>query len=115
MGKPVVHFDIGCRDRQESNDFYTQLFGWKTSDYGPLSKKVDTGSEAGIQGYLTSLGHAPHNYVMIYIEVNDIGEHLAKAVGLGGEVMIPETKIPGGGHFAWIKDVDGNMVGLIKN
>ena len=52
---------------------------------------------------------------MIYIEVDDIGEHLTKAAELGGEVMIPETKIPGGGHFAWLKDVDGNMIGLIEN
>ncbi len=114
MSRPVVHFDIGCRDREKTNDFYTQLFDWTTSDYGPLSKKIDTGSSEGIQGHLTALGHEPHHYVMIYVEVEDIPRTLEKATALGGEVVIPETEIPGGGHFAWFKDLDGNTLGLHK-
>ena len=61
MTSPVVHFDIGCRDRDQADAFYTQLFGWTTTDYGPLSKKIDTGSSTGIAGHLTALGHEPHN------------------------------------------------------
>ena len=34
---------------------------------------------------------------------------------LGGDVMIPENPIPGVGKFAWIKDIDGNLVGLINS
>ena len=114
MPNPVVHFDIGCRDREKSDEFYSQLFGWKTTDYGPLSKKIDTESSDGIQGHITSLGHEPHNYVTIYVEVAELEEYLTKVVALGGEVMIPATEIPGGGHFAWIKDLDGNIIGLHK-
>ncbi|MEL7499479.1 MAG: VOC family protein [Planctomycetota bacterium] len=114
MPNPVVHFDIGCRDRDKTNTFFTKLFGWSTTDYGPLSKSVNTGTEDGIQGYLTSLGHEPHNYVMVYVEVENIASTLENVTELGGEVVIPETEIPGGGHFAWFKDIDGNMLGLIK-
>ena len=115
MENPVVHFDIGCRDHEKSAEFYTRLFGWTTSEYGPLSKKFDTGSQEGIQGHLTALGHEPHNYVMVYVEVEDISSHLEKATELGGSVMVPETAIPGGGHFAWIKDTEENLIGLIKH
>ena len=114
MSNPVVHFEIGCRDREKTNAFFTRLFGWETTDYGPLSKRVDTGSSAGINGYMTALGHEPHNYVMVYVEVDDVSATLEKATELGGEVVVPETEIPGGGHFAWFKDIDGNMLGLLK-
>lgn len=114
MAHPVIHFDIGCRDREKSNAFYTQLFDWQTSDYGPFSKKIDTGSPDGIAGYLTALGHEPHHYVMIYIQVEDITTQLEKVQQLGGQVMIPETEVPGQGAFAWIRDPDDNLIGLWK-
>lgn len=112
MSRPVVHFDIGCRDRDKTNEFYTNLFGWTTEDYGPLSKSIKTGSEKGIQGYLTALGHEPHNYVMVYVEVDNIAAHCEKAVELGGKVMVPETDVPEMGKFAWLNDIDGNIIGL---
>lgn len=114
MANPVVHFDIGCRDKEKANAFYTSLFGWTTSDYGPMAKSIATGSETGIQGFLTSLGHEPHNYVMVYVEVEDITEYLAKTEELGGNVVIPENEVPGLGSFAWIADIDGNTIGLWK-
>lgn len=114
MANPVVHFEIGGRDREKSSAFYSELFGWNTADYGPFSKQVDTGSETGVQGYLTALGHEPHNYVTVYVEVDDVAEHLPKVTQLGGQIVVPATEIPGGGHFAWIQDIDGNIIGLIQ-
>lgn len=112
MANPVVHFDIGCRDRDATNAFYTELFGWKTEDYGPAAKRIDTRSPEGIQGFMTSLGHEPHHYVMIYVQVEDIAAHLSRVEELGGKIMVPETEVPGQGHFAWIHDLDDNIVGL---
>lgn len=114
MAKPVVHFDIGCEDKDQTGAFYADLFGWKTSPYGPQSLKLDTGSERGIQGHVTALGHEPHNYVMVYIEVDDIPAHLEKAEALGGKTVVPETAVPGGGHFAWFTDPEGTTLGLWK-
>lgn len=114
MPNPVVHFDIGCRDREKTNEFYTALFDWKTTDYGPFSKSINTGSDSGIAGYMTALGHEPHNYVMVYVEVDEIAPYLEKVVELGGKVMIPENEVPGQGSFAWINDIEGNMIGLWK-
>jgi len=114
MGRPVVHFEIGCRDRQRSQAFYQQLFDWTTEPYGPSSLGIRTGSESGIQGHITSLGHEPHQYTMFYVEVEDIPAHLAKVESLGGRTLIPELPIPGGGHFAWFADPDGNTIGLLK-
>jgi predicted enzyme related to lactoylglutathione lyase len=35
MGKPVVHFEIGCRNSAKTQDFFTKLFYWQISVQGP--------------------------------------------------------------------------------
>ena len=114
MGNPVVHFEIGCRDKEQSRAFYEKLFGWKTEPYGPLAYKFDTKSSHGIQGFTTSLGHEPHNYVMFYVEVDDIATHTRLLESLGGQVVVSETQVPDSGSFAWCKDPQGNVFGLWK-
>lgn len=112
MGNPVVHFDIGCRNKERTVGFYTELFDWKPSPYGPSSTRLDPGSDRGIGGHVTSLGHEPHTYVMFYVEVDDVSAYIASAEALGGSVIIGETPIPDGGTFAWLKDPEGNLFGL---
>ena len=65
MGAPVVFFDIGCRDKDKTLGFYTELFGWEGSAVNPLSERLVTGAD-GIDGAITALRHEPHNYVMVY-------------------------------------------------
>lgn len=114
MGKPVVHFDIGCHDKDRSRAFYETVFGWKSEPYGPFSFKLDTGSPRGIQGFTTALGHEPHSYVMLYVEVEDIPKHLETIESQGGRVIVTETPVSGAGHFAWCHDPHGNLFGLWK-
>ena len=54
MSNPVVHFEIGCKDKARSEAFFTGLFGWKLTPAGPASL-IDTGG-GGINGHLTSKG-----------------------------------------------------------
>lgn len=112
-GRPVVHFEIGCRDRAKTGRFFSELFGWDIKENGPASV-VNTGGQQGIQGHLTSLGHEPHHYTIFYVEVEDVKASLDKAVELGGKVVVPPVKIPTG-TFAWFSDPDGNTIGLVKS
>lgn len=111
MPNPVVHFEIGCPDLAVSRAFFRDVFGWQDSDYGPMSANLNTGEQGGINGFTTSLGHEPKQYVMVYIEVADIDQTLAAIAEKGGEVLIPKHEAPGG-WFAWFKDPSGNMLGL---
>ena len=112
MGQPVMHFEIGCEDKSKTSDFYSALFNWKIDKTGPAGT-IDTGSKKGIQGHITSLGHEPKHYVTVYIEVDDIKAYLDKATALGGKTIVPAIPIPTG-HFAWISDPDGNIIGLLQ-
>jgi uncharacterized protein len=111
MSHPVVHFEIGCKDKEKTSAFYRQVFGWKI-DSGPMGM-IDTGSKAGIAGHIAALGHEPHQFTHFYIETDDVAEALKKVEAEGGKTVVPPVEIPSG-IFAWFTDVEGNTVGLWK-
>jgi predicted enzyme related to lactoylglutathione lyase len=112
MAHPVVHFEIGCRDAAKTQQFYTRMFDWKMQAAGP-AVMIDAGGPGGIGGHITALGHEPHNYVTVYVQVDDPKAYLEKAAALGGKTLVPPVEIPTG-TFAWMADPDGNIVGLWK-
>jgi predicted enzyme related to lactoylglutathione lyase len=109
-GRPVVHFEIGCRDRAKSGEFYSKLFGWHITDAGP-ALNIQAGS--GIPGHITSLGHEPEHYTMFYVDVEDVQAALDHAIALGGKKLVGPIPTPAG-IFAWFSDPEGNMIGLLK-
>jgi predicted enzyme related to lactoylglutathione lyase len=109
MANPVVHFEIGCRDRAQTSEFYSTLFDWQISEAGPAS--MIAAGEGGIAGHLTALGHEPFHYTIFYVQVDDVQAYLDKAGTLGAKTLVPPVKIPTG-TFAWLADPDGNTVGL---
>lgn len=114
MGDPVTRFEIGCRNSSATRKFYESVFGWKTKDDG-LSASANTNSEQGINGAITALGHEPHNYVMIYMEVADVDDACTRIRKAGGEVTIGPIDIPGDrGRFAWFHDPEGNRLGVFQ-
>lgn len=34
MGRPVVHFEIGCRDKARTTEFFAKLFEWNAGGSG---------------------------------------------------------------------------------
>jgi predicted enzyme related to lactoylglutathione lyase len=113
---PVVHFEIGCRDISKAQAFYGPLLGWEFASYGPTAAMITSPQpgQSSIGGHLNSLGHEPHNYCVVYALVDDLQAKIDQAKKLGGSLVIPPQEVPGMGHFAWIKDPEGNTVGLWK-
>jgi uncharacterized protein len=112
MGRPVVHFEIGCRDTTKTQEFYSKLFDWKMNAMGPAAMIAPEGP--GIGGHISTLGHEPHHYTIFYVDVDDVAGYLKKAESLGGKTLVPPVDIPNG-TFAWMQDPDGNTVGLWKS
>lgn len=111
MGRPVIHFEIGCRDSQKTQEFYSKLFDWKITAMGSAAMVApETG---GIGGHMTSLGHEPYHYTIFYVDVDDVAGYLKKAETLGGKTLVPPVDIPTG-TFAWMRGPEGNTVGLWK-
>jgi hypothetical protein len=112
MGKPVIHFEIGCRDIAKTKAFYATLFGWQIQPPGP-SSAVETDSPGGIDGRITALDQKTHGYVTIYIQVDDLQACLDEAESLGGKTLVKPMALPDGRRFAWLSDPDGNTIGII--
>lgn len=111
MANPVVHFEIGCEDQEATKKFYQDVFDWEIKQNGP-SASINTGG--AISGHITALGHEPHKYINIYIEVADINTCLDSIEAQGGKRMIGPLALPDGRFFAWFTDVAGNTVGLLS-
>ncbi len=111
MACPVMHFEIGCKDQQKTQEFYSKLFDWKMHTEGPAA--MIAAEPFGIGGHITALGHEPFHYTTFYVQVDDVAAYLAKAETLGGKTLVPPIDIPTG-IFAWMQDPEGNTVGLWK-
>jgi predicted enzyme related to lactoylglutathione lyase len=120
-----VHFEIHASDPDRSIAFYQALFGWRFERYPVpgVYYGVITGddSKPGINGGLIQrmgpppVDGAPVNAWTVTVDVADIDAAFGKAIGLGGREALPKMAIPHVGYVAYIKDVDGNIVGLHQN
>jgi uncharacterized protein len=110
MQNPIVHFEIGCRDLENTQTFFGSLFDWKMQRAGSAAM-IDTGSP--VSGHISCLGHEPHHYTIFYVQVEDVGTYLEKAVSLGGKSLVLPIDLPTG-TFAWFADPEGNTIGLFN-
>lgn len=108
MKNHICHFEIGCRDRQRTSDFYARMFDWKMK---PDVNATYIRTEGDVGGHITSLGHEPHQYTIFYVMVDDVAAAMDKAESLGGKKLVGPVEIPSG-TFAWMADPEGNTIGL---
>lgn len=120
----VIHFEIHASDPERMAAFYRDLFGWTIQKWdGPIPYWLITTGEEGTPGINGGLmarhGDAPSegqavNAFVCTVGVEDCDASVAKAVALGGTVALPKGPIPGMGWLAYVKDLDGNIVGLMQ-
>jgi uncharacterized protein len=119
----VVHFEIQATQPQALADFYAELLGWSISkwegadywliDTGPVDKPGINGGLLPRPGGAPAEGQAVNAFVCT-AEVESLDDTLAKATGLGATMALPKNPVPGVGWLAYIKDPDGNIVGLLQ-
>ena len=117
MGR-VVHFEIAADDPDRAAEFYRKSFGWDVVDWGGPARYllVTTGpaDEAGINGAITER-HEDLQSVVNSIDV-DSWERAATAINeAGGEVLTEKSAIPGIGYFAYCRDTEGNVFGILES
>lgn len=114
MGNPVARFEIGCRDKAKIAAFYERVFDWNLQPTA-TGADIDTKSGSAVPGAVTALGHEPHNYVMIYMQVENADAACDRIRAEGGKIAVGPVDIPGGkGRFGWFKDPEGNMLGVFQ-
>jgi predicted enzyme related to lactoylglutathione lyase len=119
----VIHFEIHATDPDAITKFYSELFGWKITKFDGMDYwLIDTGekSQPGIDGGIVKrmgkpaeFGQGVNAYVCV-IDVDSIDNSLEKALSLGATIAVPIMPVPGVGSLAYVKDPDGNILGMLQ-
>lgn len=126
----VTHFEIPYEDKKRAQGFYNEVFDWELQDFPmpdgndyTIAKTAETDEnymikESGaINGGMfkrDSSNDTPKSPV-ITITVDAIDEHFVKVKKAGGEVTVPKGEVPDMGYYAYVKDTEGNVIGLWEN
>lgn len=116
--------ELMTTDVDAAKKFYSEVFGWKTKDM-PMPdgngtytcvRTADAGEKEGIGGLMSMPPNLPPGVPPSwtpYVTVDNVDEAVAKATGLGAEVVMPAMDMKGVGRMAWIKDPQGAVIALI--
>src|SRR3989475_9418847 len=116
----IVHFEIPAYEPSKISRFYEQLFGWKFTkmeggdmDYWLIFFfKQKTAYEILGGLYKPEQGMSQQG-ILNYFSVKSIDESLKQASGLGATVVMPKQET-GKGHFAILRDPNGNTFALFQ-
>jgi uncharacterized protein len=113
----VIHFELTADDPERAVTFYQDVFGWQINKWdGPQDYWLITTGEAGTPGIDGAIMRREHNTSVINtVDVASVDEAIAKVTASGGTVVAPKMAIPGIGHFAYCKDTEGNMFGVMQS
>ena len=114
MSNPVMRWQIISRDPEKTARFYATLFDWKVDARNKLGyRELKTGNGRGIDGGVWPGPSDGHDFVQLFVEVDDIDAAIAKAAKLGANVMVPKSALPDGDTIAILVDPAGLAFGLM--
>ncbi|MEA2608285.1 MAG: uncharacterized protein QOJ75_528 [Chloroflexota bacterium] len=131
MANLVVHFEIHASVPQRLIDFYSELLGWKFSQFGDQPYwSIDTGegaigNRAGTAGHGINGGLMPRSQPKpeigaavvgcnLVIGVDDVDGLMKRGIELGGTEAMAAQDMQGIGRVGYLLDPDNNVFGLIS-
>jgi predicted enzyme related to lactoylglutathione lyase len=112
----IVHFELPVEDHKTAAEFYGSVFSWQVQGVEDDEEGywvLTTGSEEpGIDGAL--IGKRFATELVNIIGVDSVDDYLKRASEAGAEVVRPKREIPNIGFAAYIRDPEGNTVGLFE-
>ena len=125
MGKLLQHavgnfcwFELGTKDQIGAKAFYGKLFGWQIHDHpmpgemGVYTMFMLDGKEVGACYQLGPQMEGVPTHWMPYVCVASADAAAAKAVELGGELLMPAFDVMQHGRMATIKDPTGANISI---
>lgn len=114
----VIHFEISLSHPEKSVEFYKKVFNWQINKWDGPEKYwlITTGPDdkPGINGAIF-IPKEPFVGTVNTVEIESLEEYMEKVKASGGEVVTEKMTIPGLGYFAYCKDPEGVLFGLIQN
>jgi predicted enzyme related to lactoylglutathione lyase len=120
----VIHFEIHAEDPRRAVKFYETVFGWTFHRWPGAWEYwlVTTGAkdQPGIDGGLILRRGAapaegqPINAFVCTLDVAEVDPVVESVVSAGGAVAVPKMAVPGVGWLAYVKDTEGNILGVMQ-
>lgn len=109
---PIVQWQIVTRDPAAAEAFYTRLFGWRVHSDNALGyRQVETG---GLEGGFWPAPPDAHDFVQLFVAVDDLAGTIERAVAIGAQVIVPATELPDGDGMAILRDPVGIAFGMVR-
>lgn len=112
----AVHFEIPVDDPERARTFYASAFGWELAGWGEGGYWLATTGpedEPGIHGALIARSEL-HAAPVVILGVESLDDSVMRAASAGAEVLVERQTIPSVGHAAYVRDPEGNVVGLFE-
>lgn len=106
----VEHFEIPVDDIARAQAFYSSVLGFDYEPWGDEMGMLKQPQDAGINGDLHVRGATPHPTVVF--TVDRIEDTVALAVTAGGEQVGEIQPLSENSRWVYIKDSEGNLIGL---
>ncbi|HEY0162325.1 MAG TPA: VOC family protein [Edaphobacter sp.] len=110
-------FEIPCENLERATTFYETLLGvpmYRADVETPMV--IFASDRTGTGGHLVKspFRKPGRGGAMVYLNCDgELDNVLARVPKAGGLVLMPKTPVPGGhGHFACLRDSEGNHIGL---
>lgn len=109
----ISHVEWFCRDLAVTTGFLQALFGWEFERFSH-HYALYTPAAGACVGLMETSHIEPSGGIRFFVQVDDIDAAANRAVTLGGTLEAAAAPIPGYGHYAHIRDPDGNRIGLFQ-
>jgi uncharacterized protein len=103
----IDYVELPAGDLPAAKSFYTKAFGWSFTDYGPGYAAMNEGLDGGFNADPADQAKAP----LVILYARDLEAMEAKVRGVGGTIVRPIFKFPGGRRFHF-RDPSGNELAV---
>lgn len=104
----IDYIEFPARNIAATKRFYSEVFGWRFTDYGPDYVSFEG---AGVDGGFTTAAAVTTEGVLVVLYASDLEAALAAVEGAGAEIVEPIFSFPGGRRFHFL-DPNGNQVAV---
>lgn len=106
----INFIELPASDLGSARTFYSTVFGWELTDFGPSYSCTMTGNvDLGLQGDMSEALKAPLPVVL----VNDIDAAQSAVTKAGGTISKPVFAFPGGRRFHFL-DPNGLELAIMQ-
>ena len=104
----ITYIEFKAKDIEEIKAFYTKVFNWVFTDYGPSYTSF---SESGVAGGFETSESAILNGALIVLYHKDLDHIKDQVIAAGGKISKDIFSFPGGRRFHFI-DPSGNELAV---